>query len=71
MPCIPISEVGTLWEASQNVGMAAYKTGFLCVGYNGILPVIAVVFYLLNASPLKNERLKVEGNPLNFPSLQS
>jgi hypothetical protein len=37
MPCIPFNQVGTLWEASQEVGTASYikldfymyiKTGF-------------------------------------------
>lgn len=31
MPCIPINKVGTLWEASQDVGMAFYKTKSLHV----------------------------------------
>lgn len=29
MPCIPFNQVGTLWEASQEVGTASYiKLGF-------------------------------------------
>lgn len=26
--CIPVVKIGTLQEASQDVGMASYKTGF-------------------------------------------
>ena len=48
MPCIPISKVGTLWEASQDVGLASYKAEFVYVRLNGILPVFAVVLDLLD-----------------------
>lgn len=49
MPCIAVSKVGTLWEASQDVGMASYKTEFVYEHENVILPVFTVVLYLLNA----------------------
>lgn len=49
MLCNPIRKVGTRWEASQDVGMASYKTVFYVYVKTGFYLVFALVLYLLNA----------------------
>ena len=55
MPCIPFNQVGTLWEASQEVGRASYikldfyvyiKTGFYL--YCSKITPLKLEFFALN-----------------------
>lgn len=60
MPCIPISKVGTLWEASQDVGLASYKAVCICTFKRNFTCICSSFRFTRCSLPFKNTLLKFE-----------